>query len=77
MKTMAISDFETKCIATVKDVERTSEPVIVTHRGRSMAKLEPIRNALKKKQLGALKGAMTVHVDLVNTDTTGDWEMLK
>jgi prevent-host-death family protein len=77
MKTMLVSDFKAKCIAALKEVQRSGEPVLVTLRGRPLARVEPFADADQRKQLGALKGSMRIRRDLVRSDTTGDWEMLK
>ncbi|MGD0945835.1 MAG: type II toxin-antitoxin system prevent-host-death family antitoxin [Candidatus Binatia bacterium] len=77
MKSMLVSDFKAKCIAVLKEVQRSGEPVLVTLRGRPMARVEPFADAEKRKELGALKGSMRIRRDLVRSDTTADWEMLK
>ena len=77
MKTMLVSEFKAKCIAVLKEVERSGEPVVVTSRGRPLARVEAFSNGARGKQLGALKGSMRIRGDLVRADTTGDWEMLK
>jgi prevent-host-death family protein len=77
MKTMLVSDFKAKCIAVLKEVERTREPVVVTLRGRPMARVEPFTGGPHGKQLGVLKGAMRIRRGLVRIETTRDWEMLK
>ena len=77
MKTMLVSDFKAKCIAVLKEVERTGQPVVVTLRGRPMARVEPFTEEAKVKRLGTLKGNMRIRRNLVRVDTTSDWEMLK
>ena len=77
MKTMPVSDFKAKCIAVLKEVERSGEPVVVTLRGRPMARVEPFTDGSLAKRLGALKGNMRIRRDLARVDTTRDWEMLK
>jgi len=77
MKTMLISDFKAKCIAVLKEVQREGEPVVVTLRGRPLARVEPVRDDARRKRLGALKGSMRIRRDLLRCDTTGDWEMVK
>ena len=76
MKTMLVSDFKAKCIAVLKEVQRSGEPVVVTLRGRPVARVEPVANGGHRKQLGVLKGRMRIRRDLIRTDTTRDWEML-
>jgi prevent-host-death family protein len=77
MKTMLVSDFKAKCIAVLKEVQRSGEPVVVTLRGRPMARVEPFNDGSHRKQLGALKGSMRIRRDLVRSDAAADWEMLK
>jgi antitoxin (DNA-binding transcriptional repressor) of toxin-antitoxin stability system len=77
MKTMLVSDFKAKCIAVLKEVARSGEPVVVTLRGRPMARVEAFRQSGSRKQLGTLKGKMRIRRDLVRVDTSHDWEMLK
>ena len=74
---MLVSDFKAKCIAVLKEVERTREPVVVTLRGRPMARVEPVTAGLEGKRLGVLKGVMRIRRNLVRVETTRDWEMLK
>ena len=76
MKTMLVSDFKAKCIAVIKDVQRSGEPVVVTLRGQPMARVEPFAAGTQRKQLGTLKGTMRIRRDLIRSDTTRDWEML-
>ena len=76
MKTMLVSDFKAKCIAVLKEVKRSGEPVVVTLRGRPMVRVEPFADGVGK-QLGVLKGNMRIRRNLVGLDTTRDWELLK
>ena len=77
MKTMLVSEFKAKCIAVLKEGQRLGEPVVVTLRGKPMARVEALPNGAPRKQLGTLKGSMRIRRDLVRSDTTRDWEMLK
>lgn len=77
MRTIVISEFKAKCIAVLKEVERSGEPVVVTLRGRPMARVEPLSRVGHGKQLGSLKGTMRIRRDLVRADSSADWEMLK
>jgi len=54
-----------------------SEPVVVTLRGRPMARVGPFVEEAAVKRLGVLKGSMRIRRDLTRLDTTTDWEMLK
>jgi len=77
MKTMLVSEFKAKCIAALKEVERTREPVLITLRGRPLVMVQPVEPYRRGKRLGGLKGSMTIRRELVKVDTTGDWDMLR
>ena len=76
MKTMLMSEFKAKCIAALKEVRRSREPMIVTRRGKPIVTIQPFATLPSGKQLGGLKGKMTIHADLVHADSTDDWDML-
>jgi prevent-host-death family protein len=77
MKTMLVSEFKAKCLAALKEVQRTREPMLITLRGRPLAIVRPAEGQARRKRLGGLKGRMTIRLDLVKADTTRDWEMLR
>ena len=77
MKTMLVSEFKAKCIAALKEVHLSREPMIVTLRGKPIVTIQPFANPPSSKRLGGLKGKMTIHVDLVHSESTDDWDMLK
>jgi prevent-host-death family protein len=77
MKTMLVSEFKAKCIATLKEVQRTREPMLITLRGRPLVTVQPVESVGPGKRLGALRGRMTIRRSLVKIETTPDWEMLR
>ena len=74
---MLVSEFKAKCIAALKEVQRTREPMLITLRGKPLATVQPAESQGRGKRLGGLKGRMTIRRDLVNIDTVGDWDMLR
>lgn len=74
---MLVSEFKAKCIAVLKEVQRTREPLVITLRGKPLATVQPAEPHGHGKRLGGLKGQMTIRRDLVKVDTTADWEMLR
>jgi antitoxin (DNA-binding transcriptional repressor) of toxin-antitoxin stability system len=74
MKQVAISEFKAKCIGLLKMADRSGKPFIVTLRGKPLVRIEPIPPAPKEHRLGALRGSMLVHGDIVNTGFDSDWE---
>jgi prevent-host-death family protein len=77
MKTMLVSEFKAKCIAVLRSVQESGEPVVVTLRGRPMARVEGASEAKPVKRLGTLQGALRIRRNIVRSDTSSDWEMLR
>lgn len=74
MKTMLISEFKARCIAVLKEAQRTHEPVMVTRHGRRLARIEPVYDDPPPRKLGALKGSMRIKGDIVHSDFDAEWE---
>ncbi|MCK5569356.1 MAG: type II toxin-antitoxin system Phd/YefM family antitoxin [Spirochaetes bacterium] len=75
MKKVMISDFKAKCIAIIDDINRTRDYVIITRRGRPVAKLEPVGEEKPPRQFGKLQAKMRIKGDIVQTDFSSDWEI--
>jgi prevent-host-death family protein len=71
-KQMQVSTFKAKCIAAVREVQRSGTPLVVTLRGEPLVVVEPV---LRTRQLGALRGEVTFRGDLVETGFAHEWEM--
>src|SRR5262249_42739496 len=77
MRIMVVSEFEARCSAVLKEVQRSGEPLVITLRGKPLATVRPLEPSGPGKLLGGLKGKMTIRRDLVKVDTTPDWEILR
>lgn len=78
MKTILISEFKAKCIAVLSEAQRTREPVMVMRRGKPPAKIEPVcEDDPPSREFGTMKRSMKIIGDIVETDFSDDWEMLK
>ena len=76
MKEIGISEFKAKCIDKLKTVQVTGEPLLVTLRKRPIAVINPyIENAPSKRELGTMRGRVTIHGDIVHSDFADEWEM--
>ena len=73
MKTVSVSEFKAKCIALLKNVQKTKEPIVVTLRGEPIARVEPIVKPKKRVRLGTLKGWMEIKGDIIHSDMEKDW----
>ena len=76
MKEIGISEFKAKCVDELKKVQRTGEPLLVTLNKRPIATVNPYREESRSnRELGKLRGRMTIHGDIVHTDFGDEWEM--
>jgi antitoxin (DNA-binding transcriptional repressor) of toxin-antitoxin stability system len=75
VRTIGISEFKAKCIALLKESQRSGEALIVTLHGQPLVRVEPLPSGARPRRLGALRGSMTIHGDLVDSGFADDWEM--
>ena len=73
MKTLKISEFKAKCIGILKTVARTRESVLVTHRGKPLAVVEPVPEPQGGRVLGGLRGSIEIVGDIIHSDFDEDW----
>lgn len=75
MKTVLLSEFKAKCIGLLREAHRNHEPIVITRRGKKIARVEPLYDDQPARQLGVLRGRMRIHGDLVKTDFETEWEL--
>jgi prevent-host-death family protein len=63
MKTIAAGEFKARCLALMEDVRSTREPLIITKRGKPVAKLVPADDD-KDDFIGRLEGVFRVVGDI-------------
>jgi len=63
MKTIAAGEFKARCLALMDDVQSTREPIVITKRGKPVAKLVPAENE-KDEWIGRLKGVIKIVGDI-------------
>jgi prevent-host-death family protein len=69
MKKMAAGAFKVHCLAVMDEVQSKREAVLITKRGKPVAKLVPVDNA-KDDIFGFLKGKVTILGDVVTPALT-------
>lgn len=74
MKTIILSVFKARCIELLREAQRTAEPIIVTRRGRPLARIEPVRDPTPARRFGKQRGRMRIKGDIVHADFSADWE---
>jgi prevent-host-death family protein len=63
MRKIAAGEFKARCLTLMEDVRSTREPLIITKRGKPVAKLVPIEEK-KDDFIGRLKGVIRVVGDI-------------
>jgi prevent-host-death family protein len=74
--TIGASDFKAKCLRILEEVAKRGDTVIVTKRGKPLAKLVPLERE-RKPLKGRWKGLAKTKGDIVHFDTSQDWEVLR
>lgn len=73
MKRMTAGRFQAQCLRILDEVCRTKEPVIITSRGRAIAKLLPAGTFL-----GCLQGIVKTHGDIESpVEPIESWQVLR
>jgi prevent-host-death family protein len=77
MKTIGAGEFKAHCLTLMEDVRSTREPLVITKRGKPVAKLVPVDNG-KDDFIGRLKGVMKIVGDIESPVVPPeDWETLR
>ena len=74
MKTVILSAFKANCIALLREAQKTSEPIMVTRRGRPLARIEPIHEPVPVRRFGKQRGRLQIKGDIVHADFSADWD---
>jgi len=64
MKKIAAGEFKARCLALMEDVRSTREPIVITKRGKPVAKLVPVENGKKDDWIGRLNGVIKIVGDI-------------
>ena len=57
-------------------MQRTGEPLLVTLRKQPIATVNPYREeGPQQRELGKLRGRITIHGDIVHSDFGDEWEI--
>ena len=75
---MAISKFKATCLAVLKRVRQTGQPILITRRGEPIAEVIPPRPLMPESGwLGSLAAVATVTGDIIEpVAPSSDWEAL-
>jgi len=73
MKTIAAAQFKAQCLTLMEKVRSTRETVVITKRGKPVAKLVPVDDA-KDDFIGRLEGIIRIVGDLESPIEPDAWE---
>jgi prevent-host-death family protein len=77
MKTIAAAKFKAQCLTLMEGVRKTRQPLVITKRGKPIAKLAPLDD-MKDDFFDRLKGQFQVVGDIVSPLVPlEDWDALK
>lgn len=64
-KTLTATEFKAKCLKILEELD--ARGVVVTKRGRPIARVTPVSDASSEKFYGALKGKIVIKGDILST----------
>jgi prevent-host-death family protein len=77
MRKIGAGEFKARCLTLMEDVRSTREPLLITKRGKPVAKLVPADHE-KDDFIGRLKGIMKIVGDIESPVVPPeDWEVLR
>ena len=77
MKKMPAGEFKARCLTVMEDVCKTREPVLITKRGKAVAKLVPAEKAAHDL-IGRLEGVVRIVGDIESPiEPPEAWESLR
>jgi len=77
VRKMAAGEFKTRCLTVMDEVKKTREPVLITKRGKPVAKLVPAQIP-QKAFLGRLEGIVRITGDIESPiEPPESWEVLR
>ncbi len=77
MKSVPAAKFKAQCLALMEDVRATRQPIVITKRGRPVAKLVPADDAADNF-IGRLEGVVKITGDIESpVAPVESWEALR
>ncbi|HMD18561.1 MAG TPA: type II toxin-antitoxin system Phd/YefM family antitoxin [Terriglobales bacterium] len=73
MRKIAAGEFKARCLALMEDVRATRQPIVITKRGKPVAKLVPAEPE-KDEWIGRLNGVIKIVGDIESPIEPGTWE---
>ena len=65
MKSVAVTEFKARCLSLLEDVARSGQPLVVTKRGKPLARVVPTSGAPVVYPQATLRGTVRIRGDLI------------
>lgn len=75
IRSIPAGEFKAKCLALMDDVERTGQPLVITKRGKPVARLVPASSG-RDSLFGMMKGTVIIKGDIISP-LDEPWEALQ
>lgn len=75
-KQIPASEFKAKCLRLLDEVASSGQPIVVTKRGKPVARVTAAPRRVRPA-MGGMEGTAEEVGDIVHFDTTDLWECLK
>lgn len=62
---ISAAEFKAKCLKLMDEVAKTRKPIVITKRGKPVAKLVPAEAELRKPLFGCMAGTITFEGDIM------------
>ncbi len=62
---ISAAQFKARCLKLMDEIARTREPIVITKRGRPVAKLVPADPERRKPLFGCMAGTVTAEADIM------------
>lgn len=73
-KKVSITEFKSKCLSYMRDVDEKGAHIIITKHGKSIAEVQPVQKSTS--ETNPLKGSVLLQKDIISPIET-DWEALQ
>ena len=61
-----VTEFKAKCLKLVDEVAQTREPIVITKRGKPVAKVVPIEPETPESHFGYMAGTLKITGDIIS-----------
>ena len=74
---ISATEFKAKCLGLLDEIQKSGGELVITKHGKPVAKLVSAAPPVAKTSRGMWKGKVRIVGDIVNTDFSDLWEVLR